>query len=195
MQTQAKPRRYTPSEYLSLEEQAEQRSEYRNGEVVVVAGGTANHNRIAGEFFKQLPTEVGGQTYEVFIGDLKLWVPSVALYTYPDVLVIKGEPTYHQGRKDTVENPHLIVGVLSKSIRQYDQTDKFDAYRTLPSLQEYIMVDQYSFWVKQFAKNERAQWVLTELTGKDAVLQLASIGFEISLASLYRRVRFDEMEP
>ncbi|MEM9264320.1 MAG: Uma2 family endonuclease [Cyanobacteria bacterium P01_F01_bin.13] len=114
------------------------------------------------------------------------------LYTYPDVLVIQGEPVYHQNRKDTVENPHLILEVLSKSTRQYDQTDKFDAYRTLPSLQEYVMVDQYSFWVKQFAKKNQDQWVLTELTVEDAVLQIVSVNFEIRLADLYKRVKFEE---
>ncbi|MEL6321403.1 MAG: Uma2 family endonuclease [Cyanobacteria bacterium J06626_14] len=82
--------------------------------------------------------------------------------------------------------------VLSKSTRQYDQTDKFDAYRSLPSLQEYVMADQYSCWVKQYAKNDRGQWVLTELTGADAVLRLASVNFELQLADLYKRVNFDE---
>ena len=192
MQIQAKPQLYTPAEYLALEEQADERNEYRSGEVIPMAGGTANHNRIAGEFYKRFPTEIASQEYEIFIGDVKLWIPDIPLYTYPDGLVIQGEPIYHQNRNDTVENPHLILEVPSKSTRQYDQTDKFDACRTLPSLQEYVMVDQYSFWVKQFAKNDQDQWVLTELTGEDAVLQLVSVDFEIRLADLYKRVRFEE---
>ena len=192
MQIQAKPKLYTPAEYFAFEERAHERSEYRNGEIVPIAGGTANHNRIAGEFYKRFPTEISGQEYEVFIGDMKLWIPDIPLYTYPDVLVIQGEPIYHQNRTDTVENPHLILEVLSKSTRQYDQTDKFDAYRTLPSLQEYVMADQYSFWVKQFAKNDQNQWVLTELTGEEAVLKLVSVNFAIRLADLYKRVRFEE---
>ena len=196
MQIQAKPTLYTPAEYLALEEQADEQSEYRNGEIIPMAGGTANHNRIAGEFYKRFPTEISDQEYEVFIGDMKLWISDIPLYTYPDVLVIQGDPIYHQNRKDTVENPHLILEVLSKSTRQYDQTDKFDAYRTLPSLQEYVMVDQYSFWVKQFAKNDQNQWVLTELTGEEAILKLVSVNFEIRLADLYQRVKFEEdLEP
>lgn len=192
MQTEVKPKLCTPVEYFLLEEKAEERSEYRDGDIVLMAGGTANHNRIAGEFCKRFPTAIGGQVYEAFIGDVKLWIPAFSLYTYPDVMVIKGEPVYHQDRKDTFENPHLIVEVLSKSTRQYDQTDQFDAYRSLPSLKEYVMVDQYSFWVKQFAKNDRGQWVLTELTGEDATLKLASVAFEVRLADLYRRVNFEE---
>ncbi len=191
MPLQAEPKRYTPATYLEREEQAETRSEYRNGAIVPMAGGTANHNRIAGEFYKRFPTEVAGQSYEIFIGDMRLWIPAMQLYTYPDVTVIQGAPVYHQNRQDTLENPHLIVEVLSKSTRQYDQTDKFDAYRSLASLQEYILVDQYSLWVKQLAKNVRGQWVFTELLGRDAVLQLESVAFEIRLVDLYRRVQFE----
>ena len=157
-------------------------------------GGTANQNRIAGEFYKRFPTEIAGQAYEIFMSDMRLWIPAMRLYTYPDIAVIKGEPIYHQSRQDTVENPDLILEVLSKSTRQYDQTDKFDAYRTIPSLQEYVMVDQYSFWVKQLHKNARGQWVLTELFGADAQLQLESVAFEIRLAELYRRVKFQVQE-
>ena len=194
MPLQAEPQLYTPEAYLLREDDAEERSEYRDGEIVPMAGGTANHNRIAGEFYKRFPTEISGQAYEIFIGDMKLWIPAVRLYTYPDVMVIEGEPVYHQDRQDTVENPYLIVEVLSRSTRQYDQTDKFDAYRTLPSLQEYVMVDQYSVWVKQLAKNTRGQWVFTELVGEEAVLQLESVSFQIRLADLYQRVKFETTE-
>ena len=191
MSLQAKLKLYTPEAYLEREEQAEERSEYRAGEIIPMAGGTANHNRIAGEFYKRFPTEIAGQAYDVFIGDMRLWISAMQLYTYPDVMVIQGELAYHQGRQDTVENPYLLLEVLSTSTQQYDQTDKFDAYRTLPSLQEYVMVDQYSFWVKQFHKNDRGQWVLTELSGQDAVLRLESVAFEIPLAEIYKRVKFE----
>ena len=190
MPLQAEPKHYTPAAYLQREDEAEERSEYRDGAIIPMAGGTANHNRIAGEFYKRFPTEISGQPYESFIGDMKLWIPAVRLYTYPDVMVIKGEPIYHQDRDDTVENPHLIVEAPSKTTRQYDQTDKFDAYRTIPSLQEYVIVDQYSVWVKQLAKNARGQWVFTELLGLDAALTLDSVAFQMRLADLYHRVKF-----
>ncbi|MEL6321404.1 MAG: Uma2 family endonuclease [Cyanobacteria bacterium J06626_14] len=112
MQTQAKPKPYTPAEYLSLEEVAEERSEYRNGEVVSMAGGTANHNRIAGEFYKQCPTAIGDQVYESFIGDVRLWIPRFSLYAYPDIMIIQGAPIYHQDRTDTVETPPPDYGSL-----------------------------------------------------------------------------------
>ena len=89
MQIHAKPKLHTSAEYLTLEEQADERSEYRSGQIVPMVGGTANHNRIAGEFYKRFPTEISGQEYEAFIGDMKLWIPDIPLYTYPDVLVIQ----------------------------------------------------------------------------------------------------------
>lgn len=192
MQTTVTQTQYTPQQYWDLEQQAAARSEYRNGEIIEMAGASANHNRIAGEFYRRIPTEMGKQTYDSFIGDMKLSVPAMSLYTYPDVVVVQGEPVYHQDRTDIIENPHLILEVLSKSTRQYDQTDKFDAYRTLDSLQEYIMADQCSFWVKQFSRTRDNQWLLTEITGADAILQLTSIDVKMSLAELYRRVKFSE---
>jgi Uma2 family endonuclease len=105
--------------------------------------------------------------------------------------VIQGEIVYHPDRRDVVENPCLILEVLSKSTQQYDQTDKFDAYRSILSLQEYVMVDQYSFWVKQFVKNDRNQWVFTELFGQEASLCLESVPLQLSLTTLYQRVQFE----
>ncbi|NEO83338.1 MAG: Uma2 family endonuclease [Spirulina sp. SIO3F2] len=190
-ESQTKSKRYSPEEYLELEEQAQARSEYRDGEIVLMAGGTVNHNRIAGAFYRAIPDEIGDQVYEGFIGDMKVWIPQKRMYPYPDVLVVAGEPAYHAGRQDIIENQLLIVEVLSKSTQQYDQTDKFDAYRTISSLQEYIMIDQYSYWVKQFVRGDRGQWIFTELIGQDAILQLGSIDFEIILKQLYQRVQFE----
>ncbi|NEP55081.1 MAG: Uma2 family endonuclease, partial [Moorea sp. SIO3C2] len=114
----------------------------------------------------------------------------------PDLMMVQGEPKYYQDRpdherQDTIENPSVVVEVLSKSTRQYDQSDKFDAYRTLDSLREYILIDQYSFWVKQFTKNSQGQWLLTEFIGEDAVLKLQTIDFELAFTDLYKRVKFE----
>ncbi|MGB0562808.1 MAG: Uma2 family endonuclease [Spirulinaceae cyanobacterium] len=190
MQLQAKPPILTPTEYLEREETALERHEYRNGEVIKMVGSTADHDRIAGAFYRQFPTEIDAQNYEIFIGDMKLWIPATNLYTYPDIVVITGDPVYHQNRQDAIENPSLIVEVLSKSTGQYDQTDKFDAYRSIDTLKEYVMIDQYSYWVKQFVKNDQGQWVLTERVGAEAMLRLESISFAIPFADLYKRVQF-----
>jgi len=94
-----------------------------------------------------------------------------------------------------ITNPSLIVEVLSKSTKDYDQNDKFDSYRTIPEFKEYILIDQYQYYVQQFAKNEQGKWVLSDYYGEDAILKLESINLEISLKELYKRVDFNDNSP
>ena len=135
-------RYYTPEEYLQLEEVADYKSEYIDGEIIPMAGGTTNHNRIAGNFYAALNFALRQQNYEVFIGDVRLWIPKRRIYTYPDVMVVAGEPEYFNNRKDTILNPQVIIEVLSKSTKGYDHQEKFEAYRSLDNIQEYLLIDQ-----------------------------------------------------
>lgn len=112
MQTQEK-RDYSPEEYLELETAAESKSEYRNGLIIPMSGGTPNHNRIAGNFYAALNFALKGQRYDVFIGDMRLSIPQTRLYTYPDVMVVSGQLQFAEGRKDTITNPLIIAEVLS----------------------------------------------------------------------------------
>jgi Uma2 family endonuclease len=184
----------TPEEYLALEEAAESKSEYRDGEIVPMTGGTINHNRIILSFCIYLGLALRGTSYEVFTGDVRLWIPRYRTHTYPDVMVIQGEPVYHENRKDTITNPQLIVEVLSKSTKNYDHVDKFEFYRSIPEFREYIMIDQYRYKVEQFAKTFESQWFLTEYDSADAVLALSSLDFQITLRDIYERVNFEESE-
>ncbi len=182
---------YTPEEYLELEKNAEYKHEYRNGEIIPMTGGTTNHNKIAVNFSFYFKLAKRGENYEIFIGDVRLWVEDYQLYTYPDVMVIAGEIIYHGTGTTTVTNPLLIVEVLSKSTKDYDRGDKFKYYRSIPSLREYIMVDQYGFHIEQFAKNSEGKWVLTEYDSEAVELQLESIDFQIGLKDIYEGVNFD----
>jgi Uma2 family endonuclease len=189
-------KRYTPEEYLELEEKAEYKNEYIDGEIVPITGGTTNHNKIAGNFYKNFPLSVNGQDYDVYIGDVKLWIPRYHIYTCPDVIVIKGTPVY-QGKGTTiVTNPLAIVEVLSKSTKNYDRSDKFKYYRSIPSFQEYILIDQYSFAIEKFIKQSEGEWIFREYEGEDAILGMDSVEFKISLRDIYARVDFglDEEE-
>ena len=111
---------YTPEEYLELEEAAEYKSEYIDGEIIPMAGGTTNHNRLAGNFYAALNFAFKKQDYEVFMGDVRLWIPDKHIYTYPDVMVIAGKPEYYNNRTDTVTNPLVIAEILSKSTQNRD---------------------------------------------------------------------------
>ncbi|MGH2413013.1 MAG: Uma2 family endonuclease, partial [Microcystaceae cyanobacterium] len=160
MSVQIEQRYYTPEEYLALEEKAEYKSEYRDGAIIPMTGATTNHNKIAGNFYKRFPLAIEGQDYETYISDVRLWIPSYRLYTYPDVMVIPGDPVYEGTATNTVTNPRLIAEVLSKSTQDYDKTDKFKYYRSIPEFQEYILIDQYSFYVEQYIKQSNDQWLV-----------------------------------
>ena len=187
-------RSYTPEEYLELEEKAEFKSEYRDGEIIPMTGGTTRHNKIAGRLYASLIFALPDQNYDVYIGDVKVWIPRYRQYTYPDVMVIQGEPIYERKGQTIVTNLMLITEVLSKSTQNYDQGEKFKYYRSIPQMKEYLLIDQKQFYVMQYIKNEAKQWVLTEYEGESATLKLNSVEFEIPFVSLYQGVNFANIE-
>ncbi|MCC5642505.1 Uma2 family endonuclease [Nostoc sp. CHAB 5824] len=187
-------RYYTPEEYLELEEAADYKSEYINGQTIPIAGGTANHNRIAGNFYAVLNFAFRQQEYEVFNSDMRLWIHQKRIYTYPDVTVIAGEPEFFNNRTDIIINPQVIVEVLSKSTKNYDRKDKFQAYRTISTFQEYLLIDQTRIHVDQFSKTGKKQWALREYDEEDEAIALITVPFEISLQDLYNKVNFELVE-
>lgn len=194
MQLQTKPNYYTPEEYLALEEQAEYKSEYYDGEIIPMTGGTTNHNEIAGNLYATLKFGLRKKPYKVYIGDVRLWIPRHRVYTYPDVMVIKDEPIYADKGTTTVTNPLLIIEVLSKSTQNYDQGEKFNYYRSIPEMQEYILVSQNNFNVMQYSKTKDNKWLLSEYEAEEATIEFSSIDFKIELAEIYTGVDFSEIE-
>lgn len=194
MQTQTQQRYYTPEEYLELEEAAEYKNEYRDGQIVPMTGASINHNRIVGNFYAALKYALRGQNYEVFTSDLRLWIPRYRLYFYPDVMVIEGDPVFDGTRTDTITNPRAIAEVLSKSTKNYDRAEKFEYYRSIPEFREYILIDQYKFHIEHFAKTPDGKWLLTEYESSEAMLALASLELQIPLKEIYDRVNFDISE-
>ncbi len=197
-----KQRYYTPEEYLELEEAAEYKSEYIDGQIIPMAGGSVNHNRIAGNFYAVLNFAFRQQEYEVFNSDMRLWIHQKRIYTYPDVTVIAGEPEFFNNRTDIITNPQVIVEVLSKSTKNYDspaetlceREDKFQAYRTISTFQEYLLIDQTRIHVEQFSKIGKKQWTLREYDEEDEAIALVTVPFEISLQDLYNKVKFEPVE-
>ncbi len=185
---------YTPAEYLELEEKAEFRSEYRNGEIVPMAGGTTNHNQISGNVYANLSFSLKGQDYRVYISDVRLWIPPNRQYTYPDVMLIQGKPIYLENTTATVINPRLVVEVLSKSTGNYDRGEKFDYYRSIPELQEYILIDQSCYHVMQYVKTNQGQWLLTDYTKAEDIVKLGSVDLVLTLNDIYDRVNFADIE-
>jgi Uma2 family endonuclease len=183
---------YTPEEYLELEEKADYKNEYRDGEIISMTGGTTNHNKLAGNFYICLNLALNDLDYDIYIGDVKLWIPRYREFTYPDVMVIEGQPIYYSTNTTIVTNPVLIVEVLSKSTKDYDRGDKFLYYRSIPEFKEYILIDQTKYYVMQYVKTSENQWILTEYETEDAMINLSSINVELSLKQLYKKVNFSE---
>jgi Uma2 family endonuclease len=181
---------YSPEEYLELEINSEERHEYIDGEIIVMTGGTPNHNKIAGNLYAALNFGLKRQPYQVFITDQRLWVPNKRIHTYPDVMVVAGELELAEGRKDTITNPVLIAEVLSKSTRNYDQVEKFAAYRSISTFQEYVLIDQYTMHVEHYYKTAPTKWIFSEYDGEEMMLLLSTFSFEISLADIYDKVDF-----
>ena len=184
-------RSYTAEEYLALEETAEDKSDYWDGEIVPMTGGTTNHNEIAINVCVACKLALKQQGYRLFAGDVRLWIPRYRCYTYPDVMAIKGSPVYHRDRTDTITNPSIIVEVLSDSTRNYDRGDKFEAYRSISEFEEYILLDQYRYYAEQFVKTESGQWLLTAYDLPETVIQLASADCQLAFDEIYDQVEFE----
>lgn len=184
-------RSYSLEEYLELEVASEERHEYIDGEIVPVTGGTPNHNQILGNVYAALNFALKRQPYRVFVTDQRLWIPQKRVYTYPDVMVVQGGLQLQEGRKDTVTNPLLIAEVLSDSTQGYDRGEKFAAYRTIPTFQEYVLIEQDTLHVEHYVKTEPKKWIFSEYDGEAATLALTSVPFEIVLADIYDKVEFE----
>lgn len=194
MLVQTQQQTYTPEEYRQLEETAEFRSEYHEGEILPMSGGTINHNRITRNLVGVFGNLFQGKPYEVFMNDLRLWIPRHQRGVYPDVMVIEGQPLFTEGRQDEVLNPLLIVEVLSKSTKGFDREDKFRFFRSIPQFCEYVLIDQYEFLVEQFLKTESGQWLFQDYEGDAATVSFTSVGIEMSMSDIYEKVIFESKE-
>ena len=187
-------RSYTAEEYLDLECVAEFRSEYHDGNISLTSGGSIDHNQIAGNFYAELNFALKGKPFDVFITDLRLWIPDYRLFTYPDVMTVQEPLELLSGRRDTVTNPLVVAEVLSDSTEKYDRGDKFKMYRSIPSLREYLLLSQTRIQLEHFVKNEQGQWTLFDYEGEDAVVKLAAAPCEVILKDLYDKVVLEPPE-
>ena len=181
---------YTTEEYLAIEISSETRHEYINGEIIPMTGGTPEHNEIASILNAILRINLRGKPYSIFIADQRLWIPERKLYTYPDVMIVQRPIQLQIGRKDTVTNPIFIAEILSQSTKNYDKDEKFSAYRTIPSFQEYLLIDQYSQHIEHYSKSGFNQWIFSEYNNAEDYINLTSISCKISLLEVYDDIEF-----
>ena len=185
---QPEAKTYTPEAYLEFEVNSEERHEYTQRAIIPMTGGTPEHSELAINLAAFLKIALRGQCYRTFATDQRLWVSVRDLYTYPDVMVTPKTLKLQEGRRDTICNPVMIAEVLSNSAKGHDRGEKFAAYRTLPSFQEYLLIDQYRLHVEQYVKTDINQWLFSEYDQGAAEIALASLPFTITLTDLYKDI-------
>lgn len=181
----------TPEEYLAAERLSETRSEYLDGGVSPMTGASLNHGRIVVNVTTELVIQLRGRNCEVLVTEMKVRVQESRKFFYPDVLVLCGEPQFHDGRKDIITNPVLVIEVLSPSTEAFERGTKFQAYRTIESLKEYLLVAQDRPLVELYVRNEDGKWTLTETIGLESSLALPSVGCTLNLGAVYDKVDFN----
>jgi Uma2 family endonuclease len=183
-------RRLTEAEYLEIERAALFKSEFYQGEMFAMSGGTLQHSLIATNLAGEFRQRLKGGSCVAYNTDLRVKVEAAGLYTYPDLSVICGPARFVEGTNDTVVNPTILVEVLSDSTEAYDRGTKFEQYRQIPTLQEYLLVSQKAPRIEQFKRQANGEWLLKIAAGLDQSLELPSLGIVISLAEVFAQVDF-----
>jgi Uma2 family endonuclease len=178
----------TPEEYLAIERKAEVRSEYYAGEMFAMSGASREHNIIVANLTRRLMEQMDDKPCELYSNDMRVRIPATGLYTYPDVVVVCGEPQFEDDHVDTLLNPIVIIEVLSPSTEAYDRGRKFEHYQQIPSLVEYLLIAQEPCRVEQFVRQGAAQWLYSEAHQLEGILKLNSISCALALKDIYARL-------
>jgi Uma2 family endonuclease len=204
---EAKQRRFlaTPEEYLAYEEDAQEKHEWRDGEVIAMPGASDRHCVVNANVIGEIHARLKGGPCRIRTSDLRVRTPvfrqsgsrGKGFYTYPDATVVCGKPAFDRMIRgsETLTNPTLIVEVLSPSTQHYDVGGKMGRYQTIESFQEYVLVGQSEASVQVFLRRENGDWKISSYTGLDAVARLDSIDVDLPLAEVYDGITFDELDP
>jgi Uma2 family endonuclease len=183
--------RFTAAAYLSMERGSSEKHEFAFGDIYAMGGASARHVEIVSNIVRELGNQLRQRPCRVYSTDLRLCVDADQRYTYPDVVVVCGQPQFLDDQIDTLLNPDLIVEVLSESTRNYDRGDKFQQYRGIPSFREYLLVDQAKVHVERHTKQQDGTWSLWETDSSDDVIQMESIAVTLPVSEIYLKIEFD----
>jgi Uma2 family endonuclease len=176
--------RLTPEQYLEIDRKAEFKSEYYNGEMFAMSGGSRVHDWIAGQLGGLVWQHLRKSRCQFFNSNMRVHTPA-GLFTYPDLSVACGEPRFHDKEVDTLLNPVLLVEILSPSTEGYDRGRKSEMYRAIPTLRELVFIAQDRLHVELLRRIDAGPWILAEADGLQGSIELTSIGLTLRLAELY----------
>ena len=183
--------RLTPEKYLRIEREAEWKSEYIDGEMFAMAGASPRHGFIVGNLVRELGNQLRETPCNVASADLRVATDRHRHYTYPDVVVICDPLEYVDDHQDTVTNPTLIAEVLSESTQNYDRGEKFERYRAIQSLNEYLLVAQDRVHVELYTRQSEGEWLLREWNDRGGEVELTSPRCRLRIAEVYAKVTFE----
>lgn len=182
---------WTAGEYLTFERASETKHEFIDGEVYAMSGASRNHNLVVSSTIVALYVQLRGKGCQVYPSDMKVRTPATGSYTYPDVTVVCGEAQFDDDQSDVLVNPTVVIEVLSPKTEAYDRGVKFQRYREIASLQEYILIAQDRPYIERFVRQADGVWQLNEARGLEGALELTSIDCTLALAEVYQQVDFD----
>ncbi|AFY36846.1 protein of unknown function DUF820 [[Leptolyngbya] sp. PCC 7376] len=180
----------TPTEYLEREKTATERTEFIDGQLFPMAGASANHNQLTSKLTGFLTVGLDDEIFDVFVSDMRVWLQETESYVYPDLVVSKCPSVFIDDSQMELTNPCFIAEVLSPSTARYDKKAKFDLYKTIPTLEEYLILPQNQQKIELYRRLQQNQWLLTEFEIDDSPIMLESLNLEISLPKLYKKVIF-----
>ncbi|MCB9456599.1 MAG: Uma2 family endonuclease [Anaerolineaceae bacterium] len=185
---------WTGKDYLAFERESDEKHEFVDGVVYAMTGASERHNLVTGSAYASLYSQLRKRPCRVYPSDMRVKVAQTGIYTYPDISIVCEPPRFEDDRQDTLLNPVVLIEVLSPSTENYDRGKKFQHYRTLESLQEYLLIAQDSPHIEHYRRQADNQWLLTDVAQADAVIELPSIACTLALADVYEKVDFEEAE-
>jgi len=193
MEAEVSVEKISVQDYLESERKSDIKHEYDNGTLIPMSGASIIHTIICNNIAALLWIISKDKDFTVHSSDLRVSIPSTERFVYPDVVLLQGTPQISEYHKDTVNNPFMIFEVLSESTERYDRGDKFQAYRTLQSLQVYVLVAQDKPLVEVFTKDaDTGQWILSEAHGLGSSIQLPNMKEKLILSDIYAKVKFPQ---
>ena len=181
----------TAEQYLEMERTSEFRSEYVNGQVSAMSGGTMNHARIVRNTLSSLSEQLRGQPCEAFANDLRLFCARYNIFSYPDIVSGCGASKFLDERRDTITGATAVVEVLSPGTMNYDRGEKFRYYRSLESFSEYLLLAQDTPRAEHHVCQTDGSWIFREFTSPASVVELNSVGCRLAFETIYEKVEFD----
>ena len=181
----------TEADYLAFERESDEKHEFFDGQIRAMTGASEAHNLVVSSTIIALGSQLRGRDCKIYPSDMKVRTPSTRSYVYPDITIVCDAARFDDEYRDILLNPTLIIEVLSPSTEADDRGKKFQRYREIPSLQEYILTAQDNPRVERFARQHNNLWQLSEARGQDGVLNLRVIGCRLALSDVYEQVRFE----